>query len=123
MHSTLLVTALGGIALAHAALPVPGTTGALGPAAVIENNPIGVTYTAILPDKASTGIRGYVAGTTAANGKGVDFNINLFGFPSADLGPFSKRCLRYALRFLLLLRSAHAYLLRIESCLANINLL
>ena len=89
MHSLLLATALTGLVVVHAALPVPGTTGALGPAEIVEKNPAGVTYTAILPNKNTSTIRGYVAGTSASNGTGVNFNINLFGFPSADLGPFS----------------------------------
>ncbi|KAL9130598.1 MAG: hypothetical protein Q9217_001258 [Psora testacea] len=35
-----------------------------------------------------TQIRGYVAATTNANGTGVNFNVNLSGFPSSTLGPF-----------------------------------
>lgn len=89
MLSSFIATALTGLAVVHAALPVPGTTGALGPAEIVQGNPAGVTYTAILPNKNSTSIRGYVAGTSASNGTGVNFNINLYGFPSADLGPFS----------------------------------
>ncbi|MCJ1468056.1 hypothetical protein MMC07_006682 [Pseudocyphellaria aurata] len=88
MHSSFIAAALTGLAVVHAALPVPGTTGALGPAEIVEGNPAGVTYTAILPNKNTTSIRGYVAGTSASNGTGVNFNINLYGFPSADLGPF-----------------------------------
>lgn len=89
MHSSLLIIALTGLAAVRAALPVPGTTGELGPAEIVEGNPAGVTYTAILPDKNTTTIRGYVAGTSTSNGTGVNFNINLYGFPSAELGPFS----------------------------------
>lgn len=72
-------------------LPVPGTTGKLGNASIVTGNPSGVTYTAILPNSNTTGIRGYVAGTSNANGTGVNFNINLYGFPDQSLGPFSKR--------------------------------
>lgn len=89
MHSSLFAIALAGLVVVHAALPVPGTTGELGPAEIVEGNPAGVTYTAILPNKNTTTIRGYVAGTSASNGTGVNFNINLYGFPSSDLGPFS----------------------------------
>lgn len=88
MHPSLLATALAALTVVHAAVPVPGTTGALGPAEIVQGNPAGVTYTAILPNKNTTTIRGYVAGTSASNGTGVVFNINLFGFPSTDLGPF-----------------------------------
>ncbi|MCJ1364634.1 hypothetical protein MMC16_003748 [Acarospora aff. strigata] len=67
---------------------VPGTTGKLGNASVVTTNPVGVTYTAILPDTPKSSIRGYVAGTTNANGTGVNFNINIYGLPDASLGPF-----------------------------------
>ncbi len=66
MHSSVLLTAFSALALARAqgipgqdtiegtpvydGLPVPGTTGKLGDAAIVTDNPIGVTYTAILPD-------------------------------------------------------------------------
>jgi hypothetical protein len=68
---------------------VPGTTGKLGNASVVTTNPGGVTYTAILPDTPNTSIRGYVAGTSNANGTGVNFNINIYGLPDMSLGPFS----------------------------------
>ena len=93
MHSTaFLATALSALSLISAqAVPpgvVPGTTGKLGNAQISSNNPIGVTYQAILPDSNTTGIRGYIAGTTNANGTGINFNINFYGFPSESLGPF-----------------------------------
>ena len=69
---------------------VPGTTGKLGNASVVTTNPVGVTYTAILPDTPNSSVRGYVAGTSNANGTGVNFNINIYGLPDASLGPFSK---------------------------------
>ncbi|KAA6410836.1 MAG: Cu [Lasallia pustulata] len=67
---------------------IPGTTGKLGDAAITRNNPAGVTYTAVLPNSNTTGIRGFVSGTSNANGTGVVFTMNLSGFPSAALGPF-----------------------------------
>ena len=89
MHSTtFFTTALSALALVSAQV-VPGTTGKLGDAQISTNNPIGVTYQAILPDSNTTGIRGYIAGTSNANGTGVYFNINFYGFPSETLGPFS----------------------------------
>lgn len=87
--STLIAAFAAGLALAVD--PVPGTTGELGPAAIVESNPKGVTYQAILPNKNTTGVRGYIAGTSNTNGTGVVFNINFYGFANFDtLGPFSK---------------------------------
>lgn len=87
--STLIAAFAAGLALATD--PVPGTTGKLGAAAIVEGNPKGVTYQAILPNKNTTGLRGYIAGTSNANGTGVVFNINFYGFPDFEtFGPFSK---------------------------------
>lgn len=87
--STLIAAFAAGLALATD--PVPGTTGELGPAAIVEGNPKGVTYQAILPNKNTTGVRGYIAGTSNANGTGVVFNINFYGFADFDThGPFSR---------------------------------
>ncbi|KAL8745897.1 MAG: hypothetical protein Q9190_002014 [Brigantiaea leucoxantha] len=90
MRTSILAAAVTGLtfASAQAPVPVPGVTGALGDAAIVQGNPLGVTYTATLPDRSDTGIRGYVAGTSNANGTGVNFNIYLTGFPSPSLGPF-----------------------------------
>ncbi|KAL8838039.1 MAG: hypothetical protein Q9170_002275 [Blastenia crenularia] len=93
MYSAVVATALTGLVVVNAVGPidgtiVPGTTGKLGNAAIVENNPVGVTYTAVLPNSPTTGIRGYVAGTSNANGTGVNFNINLYGLPDASFGPF-----------------------------------
>lgn len=84
MYTAILATALTGFAVVDAA------TGQLGDAAIVQGNPVGVTYTATLPNSPTTGIRGYVAGTSNANGTGVNFNVNLFGFPDSSLGPFCK---------------------------------
>ncbi|KAL8755866.1 MAG: hypothetical protein Q9184_004673 [Pyrenodesmia sp. 2 TL-2023] len=94
MFSVVLATALTGLAVVNAAEPltgtiVPGTTGALGDAAIVEGNPVGVTYTATLPNITTSDIRGFIAGTSNANGTGVFFNINLSGLPDASLGPFT----------------------------------
>ena len=94
MHSTIALAALSGLALCNAQVPVPvpGTTGKLGNAAITQNNPQCVTYNATLP---STGnIHGYVAATANANGTGVFFNVYLTGLPSESLGPFRKSPLR-----------------------------
>lgn len=95
MYLAVLVATLTGFAVANAAAPidgniVPGTTGQLGDAAIVQGNPVGVTYTAVLPDSPTTGIRGSIAGTTNANGTGVNFNVNLSGLPDPSLGPFCK---------------------------------
>lgn len=92
MRSSILVTALSGLALAtaQAPTPIPGTTGKLGDALVVKGNPVGVTYQAILPDSPKTGVRGYVAGTSSKDGTGVVFNVNIYGLPDPSLGPFSK---------------------------------
>ncbi|KAL8692442.1 MAG: hypothetical protein Q9218_002542 [Villophora microphyllina] len=94
MYSAVLATALTGFAVANAAPPidgfiVPGTTGKLGDAAIVTTNTPGITYTAVLPNSTTSDIRGFVAGTSNANGTGVNFNINLSGLPDASLGPFS----------------------------------
>ena len=102
MHSALLATALTGLALVNAQapvtplpvdskgapLPVPGVTGKLGDASVVDDNIAGITYTAFLPNSTTSGLRGYVAGTSNANGTGVNFAISVSGFPDASLGPF-----------------------------------
>ncbi|KAI4245396.1 MAG: hypothetical protein L6R40_002456 [Gallowayella cf. fulva] len=106
MYSTVLATALTGFALvnaqspslapsqvpknaAGAPQPVPGVTGKLGNADIVDDNLAGVTYTAFLPNSTTSNIRGYVAGTSNANGTGVNFAIQLSGLPDPSLGPFS----------------------------------
>lgn len=67
---------------------IPGVTGKLGNAAITTNNPLGVSYTATLPDSPTTGVRGFVKATTNSNGTGVAIQVSLSGFPDASLGPF-----------------------------------
>ncbi|KAK4695248.1 hypothetical protein P7C71_g2473, partial [Lecanoromycetidae sp. Uapishka_2] len=103
MHSAIALAALSGLGLVYAQTPgaeliegspvfdgpvIPGTTGKLGNAAITTDNPAGVTYTAVLPNSNTTGVRGFVSATSNANGTGVLFNVNLYGFPSALEGPF-----------------------------------
>lgn len=103
MHSTIALAALSGLALVRAqvpgattiegsptydGLPVPGTTGKLGNAAITQDNPLCVTYNASLPSSGS--IQGYVSATANANGTGVFFTVYLSGLPSESLGPFCK---------------------------------
>ena len=92
MHSAVILAALSGLALVNAGLPVPGTTGKLGDAAITQNNPQCVTYNATLPSSGS--VQGYVAATANANGTGVFFNVYLTGLPSESLGPFCELLLR-----------------------------
>ena len=109
MHSTLLLSALSGLALVNgqtsSALPptiqgantynppgVPGVSGLAGNASVTQNNPK-VSYQAILPNSATSGIRGSIVGSPTANGTGILFTVGFVGFPPASLGPFGK-CLR-----------------------------
>ncbi|KAL8805305.1 MAG: hypothetical protein Q9182_002073 [Xanthomendoza sp. 2 TL-2023] len=105
MYSTVLATALTGLAVvnaqspslspaqvpknaAGAPLPVPGVTGKLGNAEIVTNNRPGVTYTAFLPNITTSNIRGFIAGTSNANGTGVNFALQISGLPDASLGPF-----------------------------------
>ena len=92
MHSAILFTLASGLALAsaQAPTPVPGVTGQLGNAAIVEDNPAGVSYVATLPESDTTNIRGSVVGTSNANGTGVNIQVSLSGFPDASLGPFCK---------------------------------
>ena len=95
MHSAILLTLATGLAVASAQAPgaptpVPGVTGKLGPAKIIEGNPAGVSYIAQLPDRKDTTVRGSVVGTSNTNGTGVNFQISLSGLPDPSLGPFSK---------------------------------
>ena len=98
MHTIIALKALSGLTFVSALTPSstydgpvqPGFVGIGGNAFITTNNPVGVTYTATLPNSNTTGIRGYVAATSNTNGTGVKFNVNLFGFPDASLGPFCK---------------------------------
>lgn len=72
--------------LACATIGFSQTTGKLGNAAITENNPAGVSYTANLPS--GNGIQGYIEGTSNTNGTGVMFNVNFYQFPDASEGPF-----------------------------------
>ena len=57
MYSTIVATALAGFALVNAQTPpVPGVTGQLGDAAIVNNNPAGATYIATLPKSPTSGV-------------------------------------------------------------------
>lgn len=102
MHSAIAIAALSGLAFVNAQAPgailiegspvydgpvIPGITGKLGNAAVTTNNPLGVSYTATLPESPTTGVRGFVKATTNSNGSGVAIQVSL-RLPDASLGPF-----------------------------------
>jgi hypothetical protein len=74
--------------LLSAAVVVAQTTGQLGDALVTTNNPVGVSYQAILPESTKSNIRGQITGTTGANGTGVVWDVNFYGFPDPSIGPF-----------------------------------
>lgn len=65
----------------------------LGDAVAVEDNPVGKTYVAKLPEKPFSpidvegNIKGSVTATSGADGKGVDFKVKLSNFPSEG-GPF-----------------------------------
>ena len=69
-------------------------TGILGNASVVENNPPGVFYTAILPtkeffnpDDPRGNIKGTVVATANDNGIGVSFQVQFENLPTSG-GPF-----------------------------------
>ena len=109
MRSIAAIAALSGLALVSAQNPpaptpsnavtiegdasydgpvIKGTTGKLGNAAVVSNNPAGVVYKATLPNSKTSGVRGSVTASSAS--QGLSFSVSLSGLPSSDLGPFSK---------------------------------
>jgi hypothetical protein len=75
MRVLAIIAALSSLTLAVA----QAVTGQLGDTPVSTNNPAGVSYQAVFPDKNTTGVRGYVTGTSNANGTGVTFNVNIYG--------------------------------------------
>ncbi|KAI9887876.1 MAG: hypothetical protein M1823_000264 [Watsoniomyces obsoletus] len=93
MRSTLLVALAGFLASVSAQTPpivplVAGVTGQLGDAAIVRDNPVGVTYQATLPETNRSSIRGFISGTALANGTGVRFTLDFRGFPSLDRAPY-----------------------------------
>ncbi|KAJ9148413.1 hypothetical protein NKR23_g5237 [Pleurostoma richardsiae] len=76
--SLSLLGLLGGFALSRAQ-----TTGKLGDAVIVTNNPPGVEYAA----KFTGSITGWANASSAAGGKGVSFNISVSGLPT-EKGPF-----------------------------------
>lgn len=59
-------------------------------APVVNNNPAGVQYVAVLPDKNDTTVRGTVQVSSAPNGTGVSIQVSINGM-SPQGGPYSMR--------------------------------
>lgn len=72
------------LAVGLVALPLAFATDA----PVVENNPIGAQYIAVLPDKNDTTVRGAVAISTNSNGTGASVQVSISGLPATG-GPFS----------------------------------
>lgn len=54
-----------------------------GDAPVVQNNPVGTTYTAQLPNTGAKAITGAVIAAAAPNGKGTNFQISFYNLPSS----------------------------------------
>ena len=76
---------------ATAAFVSAQVTGELGDAEVIRNNPIGATWVATLPDREDTTLRGTVRASSADDGVGVNFDLDITGLPVESSGgePFT----------------------------------
>ena len=59
-------------------------------APVVMDNPIGAKYEAHFVMNADNDIRGSVSLSSAASGNGAVVDIDLFGLPADELGPFCK---------------------------------
>lgn len=98
MQSNIILVALATV-ITFVAAQSNGTgpvTGILGNASVVENNPPGVFYTAVLPEieffnpKDPRGnIQGSVVASSNPNGIGVSFDIQFKNLPTSG-GPFRK---------------------------------
>ena len=60
---------------------------AAGDAPVVQNNPIGITYTATLPGTKSGQLSGVVKGAASPDGVGTNLQISFYNLPG---GNFSK---------------------------------
>lgn len=94
-YFAVLATAL--VTFAGAQTATEPVTGTLGNATVVENNPIGVIYTATLPEKEffnpedpRGNIKGSVSATANPDGIGVTFTVSISNLPTSG-GPFCKQ--------------------------------
>ncbi|KAH7385340.1 superoxide dismutase [Phaeosphaeria sp. MPI-PUGE-AT-0046c] len=74
--------------LAAGALAQNQTTGKLGDAMVVSNNPPMASYVAMFMPNGMKKLRGMVTAMSGKGGKGVDFNLMVMGLPEEG-GPFS----------------------------------
>jgi hypothetical protein len=80
---------------AGACAQMMGTTGMLGDAMMVNNNPSGATYVAMFESKGMgmgmgmNSLTGKVTAMSGKDGKGVSFNLELMGLPKEG-GPFSE---------------------------------
>lgn len=72
---------------AVAAVAYGQTTGKLGDAAEINDNPVGTAYVATFTPKGNSNLTGTVLATSGPGGEGVHFSVSVSGLP-ADQGPF-----------------------------------
>jgi hypothetical protein len=68
---------------------VPATGEPSNEAPVVENNPLGTQYIAMLPNRTDTTVRGAVAVNTNSNGTGGNVQVSISGLPATG-GPFSE---------------------------------
>jgi hypothetical protein len=96
MHSSTLTSVLATtiLTLAVAQTNTVPVTGLLGNATVVQDNPVGATYIAVLPTKEffnpedpRGNIKGSVSGTANPNGVGVSFHVTFSNLPTSG-GPF-----------------------------------
>ncbi|MCJ1334228.1 hypothetical protein MMC10_010935 [Thelotrema lepadinum] len=64
-----------------------GLAAAVPDAPLSQNNPLGATYMATLPNSSFTTIRGTISGSTNTNGTGVDFTVSFDSIPATG-GPY-----------------------------------
>ncbi|KAF2184484.1 hypothetical protein K469DRAFT_579978 [Zopfia rhizophila CBS 207.26] len=75
------------VALSTATLLTAQTTGKLGDAIELMNNPPGASYVAMFPNTTNNDVRGKVIAVSDATGTGVNFHIMIMGLPLSG-GPF-----------------------------------
>ncbi|KAK2767808.1 hypothetical protein FQN54_003967 [Arachnomyces sp. PD_36] len=84
MKSAIFFSSILGLALGSSAQSSNSTE-----APVVTDNPVGATYEALFVKSADIDIRGSVSLSSGATGTGAIVDIDLFGLPDEELGPFS----------------------------------
>jgi len=72
---------------AASAVSAQSSTSAVTPAPVVTGNPAGAAYTATLPEKAGSPLRGSIYAVSGVDGTGVKFSVSFSGLPETG-GPF-----------------------------------